>query len=57
MTKTIKSTIRLYKDFPLCFLFYPDAFGATEVKTAYLQKSLGHLLFASQPGSTSEEHA
>jgi hypothetical protein len=38
-------------------IFNPDAFGATEVEIAFLQKSLGDLLVASSPGSTSEYHA
>jgi hypothetical protein len=57
IAKAIKSTLILPKYFPSCFLFHPDAFGATEAENAYLQKSLGDLLVASQSGSTSEEHA
>jgi hypothetical protein len=38
-------------------IFNPNAFGATEVETAYLQKSLGDPQVASQLGSNSQHHA
>jgi hypothetical protein len=57
IAKTVKTVLRLPKNFPACMIFHPDALGATEVETEYLQKSLADLLVASQPGLTSEHHA
>jgi hypothetical protein len=50
----IENSLRLPKDFPSSIIFSRHAFGATEPKAAFLQKSFCNLMVSLQPSSRSQ---